>query len=118
MRQQSNLLSPARKTAIVEAKHFGGVCLNEGCIPTKTLVRTANLYTEMKEAEKFAIFGVDQSALKVDMKKLQDRKNGVVTTLTTGVQGLLRANKVSIINGHASLCGYTYHRSRRKNLYI
>ena len=63
---------------------------------------TANLYTEMKEAEKFAIFGVDQSALKVDMKKLQDRKNGVVTTLTTGVQGLLRANKVSIINGHAS----------------
>ena len=91
-----------KKTAIVEAKHFGGVCLNEGCIPTKTLVRTANLYTEMKEAEKFAIFGVDQSALKVDMKKLQDRKNGVVTTLTTGVQGLLRANKVSIINGHAS----------------
>ena len=91
-----------KKTAIVEEKHFGGVCLNEGCIPTKTLVRTANLYTEMKEAEKFAIFGVDQSALKVDMKKLQERKNGVVNTLVTGVQGLLRGNRVSIINGHAS----------------
>ena len=51
---------------------------------------------------KFAISGVDQSALKVDMKKLQERKNGVVKTLTTGVQGLLRANKVTIINGHAS----------------
>ena len=91
-----------KKTAIVEAKHFGGVCLNEGCIPTKTLVRTANLYTEMKEADKFAIFGVDQSALKVDMKKLQERKNGVVSTLVNGVQGLLRGNRVSIINGHAT----------------
>lgn len=91
-----------KKTAIVEAKHFGGVCLNEGCIPTKTLVRTANLYTEMKESEKYAIFGVDASAIKVDMKKLQERKQGVVSTLVNGVQALLRGNKVTIINGYAS----------------
>lgn len=91
-----------KKTAIVEEKYFGGVCLNEGCIPTKTLVRTANLYTEMKEAEKYAISGVEPSALRVDMKKLQERKKGVVSTLVNGVQALLRGNKVTIINGHAS----------------
>lgn len=91
-----------KKTAIVEEKHYGGVCLNEGCIPTKTLVRTANLYTEMKESEKFAIFGVDSSAIKVDMKKLQERKNGVVSTLVNGVQGLMRGNRVDMINGHAT----------------
>ena len=91
-----------KKTAIVEDKHFGGVCLNEGCIPTKTLVRTANLYTEMKEAEKYAILGVDPSSIKVDMAKLQQRKQGVVSTLVNGVQALLRGNKVTIINGHAS----------------
>ncbi len=91
-----------KKTAIVEDKHFGGVCLNEGCIPTKTLVRTANLYTEMREAEKYAILGVDPAQIKVDMAKLQQRKQGVVSTLVNGVQALLRGNKVSIINGHAS----------------
>lgn len=91
-----------KKTAIVEDKHFGGVCLNEGCIPTKTLVRTANLYTEMKEAEKYAILGVDPASIKVDMAKLQQRKQGVVSTLVNGVQALLRGNKVTIINGHAS----------------
>ncbi|MCI8991960.1 MAG: dihydrolipoyl dehydrogenase [Eubacterium sp.] len=91
-----------KKTAIVEKGSFGGVCLNEGCIPTKTLIRTANLYTEMKEAEKYAIFGVPQDKISVDMKKLQERKNGVVSTLTNGVRGLLRGNKVTIINGLAS----------------
>lgn len=91
-----------KRTAIVEDKHFGGVCLNEGCIPTKTLVRTANLFTEIKEAPKYAITGVNASDIKVDMVKLQQRKQSVVNTLVNGVQALLRGNKVSIINGHAS----------------
>ncbi len=66
-----------KKTAIVEEKYFGGVCLNEGCIPTKTLIRTANLYTEMREAEKYGVMGVSESALKVDMKKTSGtEKNG------------------------------------------
>ncbi|MFP3156270.1 dihydrolipoyl dehydrogenase [Lachnospiraceae bacterium ZAX-1] len=89
-----------KKTAIVEEKHFGGVCLNEGCIPTKTLIRTANLYHEMKESSNFAITGIDLSKIDVDMKKLQERKKSVVNTLVGGVQGLLRKNKVHIINGH------------------
>jgi dihydrolipoamide dehydrogenase len=91
-----------KKTAIVEEKHFGGVCLNEGCIPTKTLIRTANLYHEIKEASNFAITGIDTEKVNVDMKQLQARKNTVVKTLVGGVQGLLRRNKVSIINGHGA----------------
>lgn len=88
-----------KKTAIVEAKHFGGVCLNEGCIPTKTLIRTANLYSEVKEAEQFGVMGIDVSKVKVDMEKLQQRKQSVVHTLVSGVEGLLRRNKVTILNG-------------------
>lgn len=91
-----------KKTAIVEGTYFGGVCLNEGCIPTKTLIRTANLYHEIKEAQNFAITGINTQDVKVDMKKLQQRKQSVVKTLVSGVEGLLRRNKVSIINGHAS----------------
>ena len=79
--------------------------MNEGCIPTKTLIRTANLYTEIREAGKFAVSGIDADAVSVDMKKLQERKNGVVKTLTGGVGALLRGNKVTILNGHASFCG-------------
>ncbi|MCU6762981.1 Dihydrolipoyl dehydrogenase [uncultured Roseburia sp.] len=91
-----------KKTAIVEAGSFGGVCLNEGCIPTKTLIRTANLYTEIKEAADFAITGIQKEQVSVDMKRLQQRKETVVKTLVNGVQALLRGNKVTVINGRAS----------------
>jgi len=91
-----------KKTAIVEAKYFGCVCLNEGCIPTKTLIHTANLYSEIREADDFAITGIDMAAIKVDMERLQQRKNRVVNTLVSGVRGLLKQNKVTIINGIAS----------------
>lgn len=97
-----NAAQLGKKTAIVEEKYFGGVCLNEGCIPTKTLVRTANLYSEIKEAEKFAVMGIDVSKVMIDMKKLQQRKQSVVKTLVTGVEGLLRKNKVTILNGTGS----------------
>ncbi|MEI3340376.1 MAG: dihydrolipoyl dehydrogenase [Eubacterium sp.] len=90
------------KTACVEAEHFGGVCLNEGCIPTKTMVRTSNLYAEIADADKFAINGIDKDAVKVDMKKLQQRKQMIVKTLTGGVQMLLKMNQVSILQGLAS----------------
>ena len=50
------------RTVLIEKGELGGTCLNRGCIPTKTLVRTANLYTEMKEAEKYAISGAEPSA--------------------------------------------------------
>lgn len=91
-----------KKTAIVEKKYFGGVCLNEGCIPTKALIKTVNLYDEIKKSAEFAIEGIDASKASVNMEKLQKRKSTISSTLSGGVQGLLRKNKVTIINGEAS----------------
>lgn len=88
-----------KKTCIVEEKSFGGTCLNVGCIPTKVLIRTANLVSEIRAASEFAVDGVDPAAVSVDMKKLQQRKNGIVKTLTGGVQALLRGNHVAVEKG-------------------
>ncbi len=91
-----------KKTCIIESTYFGGTCLNVGCIPTKTLIKTAGILSELKEAEKFGIQGVDSSKLVIDMKKLQARKSEVVGQLVNGVRGLLRGNKVACIEGKAS----------------
>ncbi|CAK7051115.1 MAG: Dihydrolipoyl dehydrogenase [Desulfovibrio sp.] len=91
-----------KKTCIIERAHFGGVCLNEGCIPTKTLIKTANVLHEIKEAGAFAIEGVDVSKVSVSMQKLQKRKQSVVQKLVGGVKALLRGNKVAVVEGAAS----------------
>lgn len=91
-----------KKTCIVEDTYFGGTCLNVGCIPTKTLIKSANVLDTVKHAADFAVEGVDPAALRVDMGKLQKRKQKVVSTLVGGVKGLLRGNKVEILEGKAS----------------
>lgn len=91
-----------KSVCIVEKKYFGGVCLNEGCIPTKTLIKTANVYDEIKNADKFGIEGIEVKNIKVSMGKLQKRKKAVVNQLVNGVKGLLKGNKVSIVEGRAS----------------
>jgi dihydrolipoamide dehydrogenase len=87
-----------KKTCIIEKEAVGGTCLNVGCIPTKTLIKTANLLWQMREASAFAIEGVPDT-LTVSMPKLQGRKKAVVNQLVGGVKGLLRGNKVDLING-------------------
>lgn len=91
-----------KKTCIIEREAFGGTCLNVGCIPTKTLIKTAEVLTELKEAERFGITGIDKQALKADMRLIQQRKQKVVSTLVNGIKGLLRGNKVDILEGSAS----------------
>lgn len=91
-----------KKTAIVEEKYFGGTCLNVGCIPTKVLIHTADVISEVKGAAAAAVTGVDAAAVGVDMKALQQRKKSIVGRLTCGVQALLRANGVTIENGRGS----------------
>lgn len=91
-----------KKTCIVESTYFGGTCLNVGCIPTKVMIHTADLVSEIKESAAYAVTGIDAANVAVDMKKLQQRKNTVVKTLTGGVQALLRANGVKIENGKGS----------------
>ena len=92
-----------KKTVLVEQKNLGGTCLNEGCIPTKVLVKTVNMLTDVKKSADFGIEGVDSKAVSVSMEKLQARKQSVVKQLTGGVGALLRGNQVKVINRKASL---------------
>lgn len=91
-----------KKTCIIEKEHYGGACLNEGCIPTKTLLRSAEALKEVRESSKFGVIDVEISEAKLDMEKVQKRKSQVVRQLVGGVEGLLRANKVTVIKGKGS----------------
>ena len=86
------------KIAIVEKSEFGGTCLNVGCIPTKTYLKNAEILDGIKHAAGRGI-NLASTNYTIDMDKTVDFKNSVVKTLTGGVQGLLKANKVAIFNG-------------------
>jgi dihydrolipoamide dehydrogenase len=89
-------------TALVEREHLGGICLNWGCIPTKALLRTAQLYHDMQRAGEF---GLKASGLSYDPKKLVARSRAVAKQLSGGVAHLLRKNKVTVFDGEARLAG-------------
>ena len=89
------------KTAIIDKKYIGGMCLNWGCIPTKTLIESAKLYDRIKNAKDFAITGIDKENLNFDWKLAQKRVKRVTGKLTRGVQYLLKKNGVEIIEGEA-----------------
>ncbi len=86
------------KVAIVEKFEFGGTCLNVGCIPTKTYLKNAEILDGLKIAAGRGI-NLASTNYAIDMDKTVEFKNSVVKTLTSGVRGLLKANKVEIING-------------------
>lgn len=88
-----------QKVAIIEREYIGGVCLNVGCIPSKALISAGHKYQEALDSE---IFGVTTEGVKLDFAKTQEWKNnGVVSKLTGGVKGLLKKNKVEVIEGEA-----------------
>ena len=91
-----------KRVCLIEKAKEGGVCLNEGCIPTKTLIKTIKLADEIKRATEFGINGVDPQKIAVDMEKLQARKKAVVSKLTGGVKSLLKANGVETVHGSAA----------------
>lgn len=88
------------KVTLVEKEKVGGTCLNVGCIPTKVLLHTAEMYSEIKEAKKI---GLNVSGVEVDWDALQKRKNYVVRRLVSGVKTLLASNNVELIEGEASI---------------
>ena len=90
------------KTAIVEREHLGGICLNWGCIPTKAMLRSAEIYRNMKEAE---AFGLSVKEASFDLGKIVERSRAVSGQLTAGVGHLLKKNKVEVIMGTARLGG-------------
>ena len=88
------------KTAVVEREELGGVCLNWGCIPSKALLKNAEILSLLHRAEEF---GFHFDNLRVDYAKAVDRSRGVVERNTKGVGFLLRKNKVDHIKGEAAL---------------
>ena len=86
------------KVAIVEKVHFGGTCLNKGCIPTKTFLKNAEIIEGIETAGKRGII-LENDKFTIDMPKVVKLKNDIVKTLTNGVQGLLKSNDVKIYNG-------------------
>lgn len=86
------------KTACVEArKTLGGTCLNVGCIPSKALLEVSHKF---HDAAHFADLGIEVSSPKIDVTKLIANKNKIVEGLTTGIAGLFKKNKVTLINGY------------------
>jgi len=88
------------KTALIEREHLGGICLNWGCIPTKALLRSAEVYRQMQHA---ASYGLSAGQVGFDLGKVVARSRGVSAQLQAGVKHLLKKNKVTVIEGSASL---------------
>ncbi len=86
------------KVALIEKEKVGGTCLNYGCIPTKALIHSAEIYREFLESERFGIFAKE---IKVDWEVAQKNKADIVNTLTKGVATLLRKNNVEVFKGKA-----------------
>jgi dihydrolipoamide dehydrogenase len=87
------------KTAVIEEDKIGGVCLNVGCIPSKSLIYASGLVDKIRHAD---TMGLTVGPVEVDGKKLQAWKSGIVNRLTTGVGFLLSKNGVTTIHGHAA----------------
>ncbi len=92
------------KAAVFEKKSLGGTCLNEGCIPTKTLLNSSKMYRHAKESE---AFGVTAENVTYDHAKVIDRKNDVVKALVAGVGSTMKANKVMVVKENAVIKGKT-----------
>ncbi len=90
------------KTALVEREHLGGVCLNWGCIPTKALLRTSELYHLMNHADRFGLSAKDVA---FDLAKVVKRSRDVAKRLSGGVAHLMKKNKVAVFDGHGRLAG-------------
>jgi len=90
------------RTAVVEKDVVGGRCLNYACIPAKAVLRTADILSEIDEA---GDFGIDVDGRSIDFAKVNERRKRVISTLTGGVSGLFRRNKIDFIEGLGAVTG-------------
>ena len=87
---------------LFEKKAMGGVCLNEGCIPTKTLLYSAKMYENALHGDKYGVLGDN---IRFDYGKMLSRKKKVVRKLVSGVEGKMKTNKVTVVKGDAFING-------------
>ena len=91
-----------KKVALVEKNAVGGTCLNRGCIPTKALIHSSELFASRSD---WAECGISADNVSLDEDKVYERKNKIVSSLREGVKSLLKANKVELIEGEGKLDG-------------
>ena len=90
------------KTAVVEREHLGGICLNWGCIPTKALLRSSEVWHILQNLKDY---GLKADNLQFDVQAIVDRSRGVAKQLSGGIAHLLKKNKVDVFMGEAKLAG-------------
>ena len=90
------------KVGIVEDKHLGGICLNWGCIPTKALLKASELNYKLKH---LSDFGFSAKEISFDFKAVVARSRKVANQLSGGISGLMKKNKVDVINGYGKVLG-------------
>lgn len=91
-------VSAKLKTCLIEEKEIGGTCLNRGCIPTKTLVHTADLFRDLNDEEHTAVHA---ESFTLNRSALMNKKNMIVEQLRTGIEKALKAGKIDVVAGHA-----------------
>lgn len=89
-------------TLLIEKRFVGGVCLNEGCVPSKALLYSAKIFDNAKHGEKY---GIAAGSLSLNHEVVVERKNKVVKTLVSGVKSKLKKNKVTLVEGVAEISG-------------
>ena len=90
------------RVALVEKEALGGTCLNRGCIPTKTLLKSTEVLETVKKAKDF---GVEVSPLEISLEKLLDRKKAIIKRLNTGIEFLMKSNNVTVFRGEGKITG-------------
>jgi dihydrolipoamide dehydrogenase len=90
------------KTIVVERWELGGVCLNSGCIPTKTFIHTAELYRKLQHG---ADFGIEVSGLRLNLKALLKHKEGVIRRNKSGIETLFKSQGIQVVKGDARVTG-------------
>lgn len=90
------------KVAVVEKEKLGGTCLHKGCIPSKALLRSAEVFATTKRSQDF---GVLTNGVHLDFKKVQERKNSIVEQLHHGVQHLMKKGKIDVFEGTGRILG-------------
>ena len=84
------------KTAVVERESLGGVCLNWGCIPTKALIKSANVFEYLTHASDY---GINVKEASIDFNAMIDRSRGIASGMSNGIQFLMKKNKIDVLKG-------------------
>lgn len=90
------------KVAVVEKSELGGTCLHRGCIPSKSLLRSAEVFRQTKDAQEF---GVITNQVALDFNRVQERKNTIIGNLHKGVSALMKKGKIDVFNGFGRILG-------------